>query len=109
MRFLSLLATGAYLSNFINASPVVEMTNQLVERDLVSRATFVYQGCYSEGTTGGIGAGKALVNKTVTAPAGGMTVEYCAQSCAGYVLFGLETVTVCNSFKISPSVLTVIN
>jgi hypothetical protein len=94
MRFLSVLAAGAYLAEHVHASPIVEVTSRMVERDLVSRAVFTYQGCYSEGTSGGIGAGKALVGKTVAAPSGGMTVEFCAQSCAGFVLFGLETTTV---------------
>ncbi|EPE25933.1 hypothetical protein GLAREA_01845 [Glarea lozoyensis ATCC 20868] len=94
MRFLTVLAAGAYLSEHVTASPIVEITNRMVERSLESRAVFTYQGCYSEGTSGGgIGAGKALVGKTVTAPSGGLTVEYCAQSCAGFVLFGLETTT----------------
>ncbi|EHL02560.1 putative Collagen alpha-1(IX) chain [Glarea lozoyensis 74030] len=98
MRFLTVLAAGAYLSEHVTASPIVEITNRMVERSLESRAVFTYQGCYSEGTSGGgIGAGKALVGKTVTAPSGGLTVEYCAQSCAGFVLFGLETTTTCDT------------
>ena len=94
MRFQTLLAAGATLSTFVDASPVVEITNRLMKRDLEleSRAVYTYQGCYTEGTSGGsIGAGKALIGKVVAAPAGGMTIDYCAQACVGYVIFGLET------------------
>ena len=101
MQFNALIALGALLSStVINASPLVQAVkhvNAIQVRELVTRVTPVYygNGCFSEGTAGGIAAGKALVGKEVPPPSvGAMTVEYCGASCVGYVLFGLELVTV---------------
>ncbi|KAF4632806.1 hypothetical protein G7Y89_g5318 [Cudoniella acicularis] len=46
---------------------------------------YLYQGCYSEATTG-----RALSGMTPSAPANGYTVELCAAACLGFTYFGVE-------------------
>jgi hypothetical protein len=78
---------ASYLSVYYDPTKYVAGTNPALygPKTILSIGSYVYQGCYSEATTG-----RALSGKTPAAPASGFTIELCEAACVGYEYFGME-------------------
>ena len=82
-----------YLSIFYDPTKYVAGTNPALygPQTIQAVGNYVYQGCYSEATTG-----RALSSLTPSAPSGGFTIEICRTACAAFLYFGM----VSNSFNL---------